>query len=259
MNYATSTMTTAIKGSKSFVCAHPSPPASLRLFCFPYAGGSSAVFREWGKAMPREVEVLAAELPGRGHRIKESLVHRMAPLVEGLATAILPFLDKKFAFFGHSMGATLAFELSQLLSTEVGLQPAFLFVSGRNAPHVPMRKPLTYDLPDKEFIAELCRLNGTPREVLEHPELLSFVLPVLRADFELIQTYKFSSKAPLTCPIIAFAGSKDPDVLPEDVEPWSEHTHGRFTMTIMPGDHFYLDSLPAQLLQHIRTGLKFIS
>lgn len=240
---------------KSFISAQASPAASVRLFCFPYAGGSSAVFRDWGRILAPEIEVLAAELPGRGQRISEPPLSQMVPLVENLAKAILPYLDREFAFFGHSMGATLAFELSQALRKEFHIEPRCLFVSGRNAPHVPVRRPPTYNLPEDEFIAELCRLNGTPREVLEHPELLSFVLPTLRADFELIQTYRYTSKPPLTCPIRAFVGSEDPDVLLQDVEPWGTYTSGSFNSTVVPGDHFYLDRRQILLLQQIRVEL----
>jgi medium-chain acyl-[acyl-carrier-protein] hydrolase len=248
-------MISAQKVTKCFVPVPANPAASVRLFCFPYAGGSSSAFREWGKILSPQVEVLTAELPGHGYRVTEPLFNQLEPLVKNLAHAILPHLDRQFAFFGHSMGATLAYELSLLLREERGLEPEILFVSARNAPHVPNHKPPTYALPEKEFIDELRRLNGTPREVLEHPELLSFVLPMLRADFELIQTYKYSPRPPLTCPMRAFVGSKDPEVQARNVESWKEHTTGSFRMSVMFGDHFYLESERGHLLRLIGTEL----
>jgi medium-chain acyl-[acyl-carrier-protein] hydrolase len=245
----------AEKVSRSFVSTYASPAASIRLFCFPYAGGSASAFREWGKSLFPQIEVLAAELPGHGYRITEPRFKRMEPLVRNLAQEILPHLDRQFVFFGHSMGAAVAFELSLRLRAERGLEPEHLFVSGRTAPHVPDRKPPTYALPEKEFVDELRRLNGTPREVLEHPELLGFVLPMLRADFELIQTYRYSSGPPLRCPMSAFVGSEDPDVSPQNVELWKEHTCGSFRMSVMLGDHFYLESQRTQVLRQIRTDL----
>lgn len=246
------------KVSRHFVSTYASPAASIRLFCFSYAGGNASAFREWGKTLSPQIEVLAAELPGHGSRATEPRFKLMEPLVKSLAHEILPHLDRPFVFFGHSMGAVVAFELSRRLRSDRGLEPEHLFVSGRIAPHVADRKPLTYDLPENEFVDELRRLNGTPREVLEHPELLGYVLPLLRADFELIQTYRYSPGPPLTCPVSAFVGREDPDVPPQDVELWKEHTCGAFRMSVMPGDHFYLENHRAQLLQKIRTELTFL-
>lgn len=244
-----------VKSSKTFICSSPRPWAPLRLFCFPYAGGTSAVFREWARALPATIEVVAAELPGHGHRIAEPLMNQLNPVINEIADSILPFLDRDYAFFGHSMGATLAYELSHRLRNDRGTQPCHLFVAGRNAPHVPSRKAPTYALSDADFVDELRRLNGTPTEVLANPDMLDFVMPLLRADFQLIQTYKYSPRPPLDCPVSAFTGEEDPDVLLEDVRPWSQHTSGNFSMTVMAGDHFFLDNRRDELLRHITTGL----
>ena len=144
------------------------PQARLRLFCFHYAGGSARVFREWHDLLPT-VEVCPLQLPGRGTRIKEGSVRRVAPLVEQLARELSPKLDMPFAFFGHSMGALIGFELARLLRRERGLNPAHLFISGRRAPQLRAAGPPIHNLPDDEFIERLRDYNGTPEEVLRHP------------------------------------------------------------------------------------------
>jgi medium-chain acyl-[acyl-carrier-protein] hydrolase len=220
-----------------------------RMFCFPYAGGNEVIFHQWGHNLPT-VEVYSARLPGRGRRIDEAPFTQLTPLVEAIAGAIVPLLDREFSFFGHSMGAVIAFELAQLLRREHGLSPAHLFVSGRNAPHTPERRPPTYHLPDADIIEDLRRLNGTPPEVLEDPEFRKLLMRVVRADFELIQTYKYSPQPPLDCPITAFGGGRDEDVWHEDIELWRDHTTGVFeNVTFFDGNHFFIHT-HAQLLFH---------
>ena len=207
------------------------------------------IFRGWQESLPASVEVCPLQLPGRERRLPEKAFTRMEPLVGEIAKVLLPYLDKPFAFFGHSMGGIISFELTRRLRREHGLQPEQLFVSGRRAPQIPSTKPITYDLPEEELIEELRRLNGTPKEVLEHPELLGLLLPVLRADFELIQTYQYTAEPPLDCPISAFGGLEDVDVGRELLEGWREQTTASFALRILPGDHFFLHSSKGTLLR----------
>jgi medium-chain acyl-[acyl-carrier-protein] hydrolase len=228
----------------------PNPNADLRLFCFPYAGGAAQIYREWSGGLPSNVEVCPIQFPGRGSRMREAPYTKLLNLVESLSPAIVPSLDRPFAFFGHSMGATIAYELSRLLSKQHGLEPAHLFVSGRAAPHIPDDRPHNYNLPEPEFIAEVRRLNGTPAEVLEHPELMQILIPLLRADFELVQTHKYTEGPPLSCSITAFGGLRDQHVSPEDIEGWRQHTTGSFSVRMLPGDHFFVTT-SQKLLQRI--------
>src|ERR1044072_2290940 len=184
----------------------PSPRASMRFFCFPYAGGRASVFRTWPDELPAEVEFYAIELPSRGRRIKEPPVTRMEPLVSAIAGAIEALLDRPFCFFGHSMGALTSFELARLLRRERRALPAQLFVSGCSAPQIKDADPVTFDLPEPEFVDVLRRLNGTPSEVLENNELLQLMLPTLRADFELLQMYEYADERPCSFPITACGG-----------------------------------------------------
>jgi medium-chain acyl-[acyl-carrier-protein] hydrolase len=152
-----------------FINFRPNPLVGLRLFCFPYAGGGSSIFRTWAASLPSYVEVYAANLPGRGARIAEPPFTHISTMVESIADDLRPHLGKPFAFFGHSMGAIIGFELARLLRREDSPGPLHLFVSGHPAPQLPVDFRRTYDLPEQELIEELRRLNGTPRRCSRNP------------------------------------------------------------------------------------------
>ncbi|HEX8559978.1 MAG TPA: thioesterase II family protein [Pyrinomonadaceae bacterium] len=233
----------------------PNPQAALRLFCFPYAGGSTHIYRNWAEHLPAKIEVCAVQLPGRGNRLREAPFTRMDSLVREAAKEIAPLTDKPFAIFGHSMGAVIGFELARLLRREYATEPVRLFASGRIAPQISRDDKQTYSLPEQEFIAELRRLNGTPKEVLEHPELMQVMTPVLRADFEVTQTYEYRSEPPLGCPISAMGGLRDTDVPREDLQAWREQTTGAFSLRMFPGGHFFINTDGALLLQAVAREL----
>src|SRR5436305_4022919 len=160
----------------------PRPETTLRLFCFPYAGGGAMIYRNWADYLPASIEVCPIQLPGRGNRLKEPAYTNLRNLVDELANSLAPYLEKPFAFFGHSMGAKIVFELARELKRRHGLEPVHLFASGCRAPHIPYDKPTTFDLPEDKFIEELRSLNGTPKEALENSELMQILTPILRAD-----------------------------------------------------------------------------
>jgi medium-chain acyl-[acyl-carrier-protein] hydrolase len=227
------------------------PAARIRLFCFPYAGGSALIFRNWINFFDSQVEVYPVQFPGRGQRIRETPFTGMGTLLDALRDAIFGYLDKPFIFFGHSMGATISFELAHKLSRERGRDVAHLIVSGRKAPQIPDRHPLTFDLPEPEFVKELRRLKGTPPEALKNQELLTLLLPLIRSDFELIQTYRYMPKSPLSCGITAMGGADDDDVSCEDIQAWQEQAGGSFSLRMFSGDHFYLHSMEKTLLEAV--------
>ncbi|MGB8509762.1 MAG: thioesterase II family protein [Pyrinomonadaceae bacterium] len=237
------------------VISRPNPGAALRLFCFPYAGGSTQIYRTWTNALPSTVEMCAVELPGRGRRLREQNHHDLMTLVAEAFKVLSPYMNKPFAFFGHSMGALMSFELARLLRREGRPAPARIFVSARRAPQIPDIEPPTYNLPEDEFIAELRRLNGTPQEVLEHNELLQLMLPILRADFSVCQTYGYVPEPPLDVGITAYGGVEDKDVSREQLEAWGQQTGSDFNLRMMPGDHFFIHSSQAQLLQSLSQEL----
>lgn len=232
-----------------FLCQQPGPGARLRLFCFPYAGGTANIYRRWRERLPGTVEVCAVQPPGRGSRFREPPFIWLPDLIEQLLPVLLPRLTRPFAFFGHSMGARIGFELARRLRREGLPGPLHLFVSGCRALQLKEEVPQTHLLPDDEFVAELRRLSGTPREVLEHPELMQVLLPSLRADFALTHTYEYHDEPPLDCPITAFGGLQDEEVERASVGAWREQTTAAFSSYMLPGDHFFLHSAEGQLCE----------
>jgi medium-chain acyl-[acyl-carrier-protein] hydrolase len=229
----------------------PNPQARLRLFCFPFAGGGAAIFRTWPDGLRRSVEVCPVELPGRGIRLREPLFTRLSPLVQAIAQALLPRLDKPFAFFGHSLGALVSFELARHLRRQLGLCPVQLFVSACRAPQMPDSDRPLHQLPDSVFMEELRRLNGTPEKVLQNAELMQLLLPVVRSDMAIFETHVYSNEDPLDCPISAFGGLQDGKVSHDDLAAWREQTYGSFTLRMFPGNHFFLESARGLLLRAV--------
>jgi len=237
-------------------CYKPNAAAKLRLFCFPYAGSGALIYRTWANTLPMSIEVFPVELPGHGRRIGEAAFSDLMSLVKAIAPALTPFFDKPFAFFGHSMGAMISFELAHELRENHGMGPVHIFISGRCAPHISDADRIIYDLPEDRFVEELYRLNGTPREVFEHSELMQLMVPLLRADFEVCQTYQYSPKPPLSCSISAFGGLGDNEVPLEHLEAWREYTTRPFSMKMFVGDHFFLRTAESLLLHRISQELQ---
>jgi surfactin synthase thioesterase subunit/glycosyltransferase involved in cell wall biosynthesis len=220
----------------------------LRLFCFPSAGGGVSSFRGWAENLPPEVSVCPVRLPGRESRLSEPPFRRMEPLIEAMGEAIDPYLTQPFAFFGHSMGAAIAFELSRHLRRRGRPLPAGLFVSGARAPqfrlgHVPPPEPS-----DEQFLDELRRLEGVPAAILERRELLQVILPALRADTELYRNYVYVEEPPLACPICAYGGAGDPNVKPQHLEAWGRQTTAGVSLRTFDGGHFFVDSARDEFL-----------
>ena len=244
------------RSSKWVVRYRQSTEAKLRLFCFPYAGGSASVFRRWPERLPPDVEVCAIQLPGREDRYGEPFVTDLAVLVKLLAEKIRPLLDRPFAMFGHSLGALIAFSLARQLRREGAPAPVLLALSARQAAHLPLDRPAVSQLTEDEFVKELNFYGATPREVLENPELRALFLSVLRADFSLFESYRHTPEAPLTCPISAFAAVDDHTLRSERVAAWREHTSGRFTFREMTGGHFFLNTATAELIAALEGELR---
>lgn len=233
----------------------PDRHARLRLFCFPYAGGSARVFHSWKDLMPCEVDVCPIELPGRGSRIDEPLKDDFRALTESLFTSIRPFLDVEFAFFGHSMGALIGFDLACLIRAMQMPGPSFLLISGQKPPSRSEASHPVCSITDPVLAKELDRLNGTPREVLGNSHLMSMLLPILRADYTVIDTYHYSPQRPLSCGIVAFGGLNDPEVTRCDLNSWQAYTNSSLEVVMLPGDHFFIHSAQALLLRVISRTL----
>jgi len=179
--------------------------------------------------------------------------------VGAIAPVLLPYLDKPFAFFGHSMGGLVSFEVTRLLRREYGVSPVHLFVSGRRAPQIPPPSLPIHALPETEFILELRRFNGTPQAVLENTELMQLLIPIIRADFAVLETYVYTDEPALNCPITVFGGLQDQEVSYNNLQAWQEHTNAAFSLQMFEGDHFFLHSAQSLLLQSLSQELRYIT
>lgn len=234
-------------------------PARLRLYCFPHAGGGMASFHGWQEALGDRVAVCPARFPGRESRASEAPLRRMEELVAALAAALSRRLDTPFAFFGHSMGAAVAFELTRFLRRNRQPQPVALFVSAARAPQFRRDWKPGPEPDDEQLWEELRRLEGVPREVLENKELMRLVLPALRADSALYRNYVYTEEPPLACPIWAYGGLNDPNVTREHLAAWAEQTTESFALRQFPGGHFFLQSSEELFLRALAEDLAGLS
>jgi medium-chain acyl-[acyl-carrier-protein] hydrolase len=238
-------------------CPRPSDQAVARLFCLPYGGGGAAIFREWPRDLWPEIEVWHVQLPGREARHRELPLTRLDALVEPLAEALVPHLDRPYSIFGHSMGALIGFELARLLRRQGAPGLSHLFVSARWAPHLPDQRPPLHGLPDPDLVEQLCRrYNGMPRAVLESADLMRLFVPIIRADLTLTETYVYAPEEPLDCSISAFGGLEDGAVTRNDLAAWGDQTRGSFTLRMLSGGHFFLQPLRPRLLSAIAADLR---
>ncbi|MEV4439747.1 alpha/beta fold hydrolase [Streptomyces sp. NPDC049577] len=239
-------MTTADR-SRWFRTFLPRPAASVRLFCFPHAGGAASAFRDWGAGLPASVEVTAVQYPGRQDRFDEDAAPDMATLAGQITEAIRPLLDRPVAFFGHSLGGTVAYEVARALPGE--LRPALVrfFASARKAPAA--CRPLGPEYRGDEGLLRYLRaLGGAGAALLADPELLEVALPVLRGDFRLADTYRHRPGPPLLCPVTAITGADDAFNTPDHAKEWARYTTGGFDLNVLPGGHFYTETATAELL-----------
>ncbi len=231
------------------------PAARVRLFCFPFAGGGAATFVPWKRLLLPEVEVCPVQLPGRETRFVEAPHERVETLVPALLQGLEPLFDLPFAFFGHSMGALIAFELAQRLREEGRRGPALLHVAGAGAPSRYDPGEALSALDDAGLVEALRHFEGTPASVLENAELLELVLPTIRADFALCESYRYRARPPLECSLVATGGTGDLTVAPGALDAWAEHTRGPFRLRMVPGGHFFLEESTPLVLRQLATDL----
>lgn len=238
------------------VLAQGKVPAALRLYCFPYAGAGHTVFQHWRTQLADEIELALIKLPGRGARFSEPHANSLGELAEALAQAIADAQEgpEHFAFFGHSMGALLAFETARALQKR-GLSPRALLVSARTAPVAHGWRERLSDLPDAAFLEIIRSMNGLPQEVFANPEWLALFLPIIRADFALCENYRYRPGLPLACPIHVVAGRDDASVPLALLDGWAGETLAGCQSRLFAGGHFYLFEHEAELLELMQRQL----
>ena len=226
-------------------------PADWRLICLPHAGSGAAAFAAWFAAAPPDCEVVIARLPGRENRLAEPVPDSIAAVIDGLLPAVEPLLDRPYVVFGYSMGALMAFELTRRLVRDGQRLPVLLAVGGHEAPHLPRWQPPIHQLPRQEFIASLRELGGTPDVVFETPELLDLLIPTLRADLRLVETYGHDAIGPLPVPIATYVGAGDDTLASAGLAAWDELSTAATMHHSFAGGHFFLSTSGRELLSAI--------
>ncbi|GAA3185770.1 MULTISPECIES: thioesterase II family protein [Streptomyces] len=226
---------------------------AVPLVCFPHAGGSAGSYLALSKRLAPHVATWAVQYPGRQERHREAPFTEVTALADAAFAALRPYLSAPYAFFGHSMGAVVAFEVARRCET-AGAGPVRLFASGRRAPSVPHRGATGWR-DDDALVAELERLGGTAPGVLADPELRALVLPALRADYRAVEGYVCAAGATVGCPLTVLCGDADPVFAVSEAGAWRPHTTGAFDVSVHPGGHFYLDPQAAGVAAVVTAAL----
>lgn len=239
-------------------CFRPQPTARTRLVCFPFAGGGANIYRRWPDVFPTNLEIHAVQLPGREARLQEDCAQTAADVSNAVIAELLGLSRQlPLILFGHSMGSLLAYDAALRLKTHYAQEPRALCVSGRQAPHVRFGGSLHLQ-PDARLIEEIKRFNGTPAAVFEDTEMRNIVLPMLRGDYKLLETYRAPAGV-LTCPIITCIGDRDSEAAPGQMKAWCELTQGPCSHQVLPGGHFYINDRLAELADMLMRSLGMVS
>lgn len=231
------------------------PVTSPRLFCLPNAGAGAASFAPWRRLADTALVVCPVQPPGRAERFREAPHTSVDALVDDLADALADQFTGAYALYGHSVGALVVFELVRRLRQRGRPLPVHLFVSGRAAPHLPDTRKALRDLPRDELIAEVAQMGGTPPEILRERSLMESLLPLLRADFAVNETYGYRPEPPLELPLTVFGGQRDPRAEESELLAWKVHTSGPFEIQMFPGGHFFVHDHASVLIQEMARPL----
>jgi medium-chain acyl-[acyl-carrier-protein] hydrolase len=215
---------------------------SARLFCIPYAGGSASIYRQFAAASPAWLQVIPVELPGRGRLVKEPLASSLVELAGQIARAIQEVSDLPYAIFGHSLGALLAYQVTAALAASEGPQPQKLFLAGVTPPFLGKERPPLADMDESTLLQYLRAFEGTPEAILNDPSIRDFLLPILRSDFRLVETYRVQEPLRLKTSLTVLWGDADQATPDSDMRQWERAAAGEFFSRTYPGGHFFLNS-----------------
>ena len=238
------------------VSPRANPTAAVRLFCVPPSGAGSSAYRGWAENLDRRVDVRYVQLPGRENRFREPPFTALDRLVAALSTELSGLLDRPYAFYGHSFGAIIAFETIRELRKRGFAEPEHLFVSASRAPHLPwMHSPVRH-LEGSSLLREVHRrYQSVPREFLDDAEIHDLVVPALRADLTMVETYSYAHEPPLECGITAVGGNHDQMVDATALALWGNHSDAEFVVHMLDDGHMFLQTKRARLLEIVSKAL----
>jgi surfactin synthase thioesterase subunit len=231
----------------------PQPQARLRLFCFPFAGGSASALHRWATLGP-SVEVIAVQYPGRESRFHDPPFKRISELVDTLGPVMLPLMDRPFAFFGYSLGSAISIMLAYWLRRAGAPAPRGMMMAAGMSPRL-LTPRGTHALSDEALIAELRNYGAAPPQVLAHRELMDLLLPMIRADFEMLDTLVHPDEPPLAVPMAVWGGKEDSRIPEESLAAWREYTTQDFSLEMLPGGHFFIFSAADPLREAVERTL----
>lgn len=226
--------------SNLFVIPDPVNNPKIRLFCFPYAGGSHNIYTPWLGKFNDCVELVFIQLPGRGCRIREIPHNNMASIINELMEHADYITSTPYVLFGHSLGSRIAFDLAYKFYNDNLPLPKYFIGSGSRAPHLKNDKKNIHSLPNEQFIVELEKMNGTNKEILQNEELVELLTPMLRADFRIAELHQ-TPKLAISVPFTILQGSDDIDITPAQLNAWSELSQAEISIVHLPGDHFFIN------------------
>ncbi|MEM7259367.1 MAG: alpha/beta fold hydrolase, partial [Pseudomonadota bacterium] len=216
----------------------------------------ASAFKDWAEQLPQDTELCIVQMPGREERLGEPLIDNMARMAESIALSLGDYTDRPYAFFGHSMGAMVAYEVARLLRKHSAALPAHLFLSARAAPHLQDHSEPLRHLDSEQFINRVHELYGAvPDAIRQSVELQQVFLPILRADVALLETHIYAEEKPLQCPITVIGGDSDPAITANMLAGWQQLTSAAFAQTEFAGGHFYLHSQRDALVAFITEQL----
>lgn len=239
----------------SLISADVAVDAGVRLFCVPYAGAGASLYRSWSPIMPSSIQICPVQMPGREEKLGEQCMTSIDVLVGSLMEALPPYLDRPYAFFGHSMGAKIVFELCRATLQAGYAPPEFLAVSACRAPHMPEPAPI-HNLPEEDFLDGLKRYSADVTFLRENAELLEILMPLLRSDFLMDETYVFHGERALPVHVEAFYGTDDTEATLAEVSEWKSYTSESFSLTAVDGGHLFIRDKKIDIINVIISRLR---
>ena len=230
----------------------------MRVFAFHFAGGAASAYREWPGLLPDSVDLVALQMPGREGRLRDPLLDSMDAVLSEIEKPVLEQMDLPYVIYGHSMGALISFELMRKFRREGRTLPRKLFLSGRRSPRLPCRFPDIHDLPHDDLIEAMRKYGGTPEQILNEPDLMEMILPIVRADFKLLEKYSYQAEEPFDFPISIYGGRDDIRTTREELLAWGMETRGEYLLRMFDGEHFFISTNREPVVESLNAELNAV-